>query len=140
MTTLRDTLVQLMTVIEAVQGIRKAPVDPPETMAVFPFAVGYVETGVWKIGPPEIMTGLHNVALEVHVSREQDLAHAVKDVMRFSDSVPNAILLAFKNGTLTTLQTFGDITYTFGPLGWGGIATVGFKFVITQVKTQSVIS
>lgn len=138
--TLLTAIGQLQAVVGAVAGIRRAPDTPPEKMSVFPFSVAYVTSGTWKIGPPELKTGLHNIVIEIHVSREQDLGRAIEDVMEFSESVPNAIFSAFKAGTLTALQTFDTLTYTFGPLGWAGIATVGWRFTLNTVKMQSEVT
>jgi hypothetical protein len=140
MSELRDAIREIQAVIQAVPGIRRAPSEPPEQITAFPFALAYTSAGTLQIGPPELMTGLHNIVCEIHISREAELARAIEDALRFSESIPMAIMKGLKDGTFTAFQTFGEISYTFGPLGWGGLATIGFRFTITNVKIQSVIT
>ena len=140
MATLHDAIKEIQVVIGALNGIKRAPVNPPEQMDAFPFVVCYARTGVLKSGPIEQMTGLHDLIVELHMSREPDLPKVIGKLMDFSNLIPNALFLAIKNSTFTTVQTFGPINYTFGPLGWGGVATVGWTFTLVAVKIQSVVA
>lgn len=141
---LQDAIDQVITALRdlptTLPALRKVFDDPPETITAFPASVVYAEAGVWKIGPVGVMTGLHNVVVELHFDRDADLAHTVQAALKFAQAVPSRLLAAFLANELTALQTFEDITYTFGPLGWGGKATIGFKWTMRNVKMQSTIT
>lgn len=139
MATLQDAIDQIQAEMKSLPGMRLAPSEPPDSLDVFPFSVCYAEAGEYNIGPPELMTGLHTIVVEIHVSR-RDLVHDVRTAMRYAKSAPNEIFDAFKSGTLTAIQTLERITYTFGGLGWGGAETLGFRFRLERVKTQDEIS
>jgi hypothetical protein len=136
---LQDAIDQVIAVLRDVPGIRKAYDDPPEQITAFPAGVVFARSGSWKMAPVGAKTGLHNLVIQLHWDREVDLAHIVKEALPFADTVPNAVLLAFLNNELPALQTFEDLTYEFKPLGWGGKATVGYEWMIRNVKMQSTI-
>lgn len=137
MADLQDAINYIQTLMIKLQGIRAAPKYPPEDVSVFPFAVCYPGSGLFEFGPGGTKKGLHNITLEIHVARK-DLEMDTRAAMRFSDTVPN-ILLA--NPTLGgNVSTFGQIRYAFGPLGWAGAPTLGFRFILENVKMEVVIS
>ena len=137
MASIRDAVAQIQENVDAVSGMRAAPTDPPESIRYFPFAVSYLEGGTWEVGPAGIKTGLHTIVCEVHVARKNDLAREVKKAMDYSDNIPNDLLDDITLGG--TVETIVEMRYDFGPMGWGGVDTVGFRFYIT-VKMQSAIT
>ncbi|RPI96981.1 MAG: hypothetical protein EHM39_10290 [Chloroflexi bacterium] len=139
MATLQQAIDEIQAVVGAVPGIRQAPTVPPEDLSFFPFAVAFVEAGEWIIGPPELMTGLHTVVIELHVARK-DLPRDVTAAMRYAKAIPNAILDAHRKAEFTAFQTFERITYEFAALGWNDTATLGFRFRIERLKTQDAIT
>lgn len=138
MATLQDAIDQIQAVVGAVSGIRKAPDEPPDQLNEFPFAVCMAASGSFRVGPPEIMQGVHTLVLEVHVAR-RDLTRDIQRLMPFAKSVPAAILAAYAAGTLTAVQVIGGIRYELGALGWGGFETLGLRFWIEDVKTQDTL-
>jgi hypothetical protein len=139
MATLQQAIDEIQTAILSLAGIRDAPSQPPEAMNAFPFVVCYPRTGIWEAQTPETKIGLHNLVVELHVARK-DLPRDVEKALAYSESIPNVILLRFKDGTFTAIQMFDAITYEFLTMGWAGIDTIGFRFTITNVKMVSVIT
>lgn len=139
MATLQLAIDQIQDEVGALSGIRGAPDEPPDSINVFPFAVCYARSGSYYIGPPDVMTGLHTIVLELHVARK-DLARDVATAMGYAKSIPNAIYSALKDGSLTAISTLGDIRYEFVPMTWAGQDTIGFRFYIEEVKTQDAIT
>ena len=139
MATLQDAIDQIQGQVAAISGIRSAPTEPPDKPGAFPFAVCFTRSGVYQIGPPEVMTGLHVICVEVHVAR-RDLPRDVRAVMAYAKSIPDKIFSALKASSLTAISTFGDIRYEFGPMAYGGQDTIGFRFLLEDVKTQDTIS
>lgn len=135
---IESVVTQLQSVVADVSGIRAAPVYPPEAMNVYPFAVCYARSGSYQIGPPEVMTGLHTIVIEVHVAR-RDLARDVQNLIEYVDAVPAAIFAALADGQLTALSTIANIRYEFGPMGWAGVDTLGYRFYLEGVKTQEAL-
>jgi len=139
MATLQSAIDEIQTEVRALSGIRSAPDEPPDQMGAYPFAVAYAGKGVWSSQTPETKVGLHDIVIELHVARK-DLARDVTSAMSYSDSIPNAIMLALKDGTFSAIETFADIAYEFVGMGWGGVDTLGFRFTVRAVKMSSAIS
>ena len=137
MADLQHAIAYVQDLMEQIEGIRAHPDYPPEQLNVFPFAVAYSGGGLWEFGPGGTRKGLHTIVLEIHVARK-DLPRDTQAAMAFSDTVPNVLLA---NPTLGgNVSTFGQIRYTFGPLGWGGEVTYGFRFFIENVKMETAIT
>lgn len=135
-----NAIAEIQSIVGALHGVRGAPTEPPEQMSVFPFVVCYPRRGRWQQYTPETKRGTHEIAIEVHLPRGQELARAVAAAMGYADSVPNALMRAMRGGALQHIQAFGDIEYTFGPLGWGGLETIGWRFVMTNVVLETIIA
>ena len=143
MATLQQAIDAIQDLMGALTGMRSAPDEPPEDMSVFPFCVAYASDGTWGgFGGAGGKKGLHTIIVEVHIQRS-DLPRDVAAAMAYSESVANALIgdptLA---GTVDTIV--GDITYTFGGLGWaqapGSLPnTIGWRFQLV-VKQQSAIT
>ena len=142
MATVQEAIDQIAADLRALTGIRGAPDEPPEQMAVYPFIVCYTRSGSWEIAPVGVRKGLHNIAVELHVARK-DLARDVQGAMAYSDSVPNALLKALTTSGdrfASTISTFQRISYTFGPMEWAGQATIGFRWTLEGVKIENEIT
>jgi len=133
---LQDAIAKVQELAGAVSGIRAAPEYLPESINIFPFLVCYAGSGSFEIAPAGVMKGLHNIILELHVAR-QDLPRDTKNVMQYSDSIPQAIMADPTLGG--TVSTIGSISYTFGGMQYGTQQTLGFRFTIQSVKLQTVI-
>jgi hypothetical protein len=138
---LQEAIAKVQTYMAALSGIRAAPAFPPEKLDPFPFSVAYAGGGVWEPGPAGVKTGLHIIVVEVHVARG-DLSHAVEKAMSFSDSVPNLLFSKLYNDNKWggTLDTFQKITYTFGPMKWNDVQTIGFRFKVEGIKMQTAVT
>lgn len=133
---LQDAIAKVQEIAGAVDGIRAAPEYVPEEINVFPFLVCYAGNGSYDFAPAGVMKGLHNIILELHVARK-DLPRDVEKAMKYADNIPLAIM---DDPTLGgTVSTIGVITYTFGMLGYGTTETIGFRFMIQNVKVQTTI-
>ena len=139
MATLQAIIDEIQDQVGAISGIRGAPDEPPDSINAFPFAVCFVDTGEYLIGPPQVMTGLHTIIVELHVARK-DLERDVQRAMVYAKSIPNAIFAAHAASTFTAFQTLTTITYEFGPLDWGDLQTIGFRFRLEGVKSQDAIT
>ena len=115
-------------------GIRAAPDYAPDKLTVFPFALAYAKMGVFEVAPIGYGKGLHTVVVEVHVARK-DLPRDIQAAMAFSDAIPLALLADTTLGGV--VSTFGRVRYEFGPMAWGGMETLGFRFFIEEIKLQT---
>jgi len=137
MATLQDAIEQIQDEMISLARMRRAPDKPPEQIAAFPFAVCYPESGEYT-QRSYVMQGLHTIAIEVHVQRK-DLPRDYSTAMTFAKSVPNEIFDAI-NGALSAIVTVGSISYTFGPMAYADVETLGFRFRLEGVKTEDAIS
>jgi hypothetical protein len=85
------------------------------------------------------MKGLHSINIELHVARK-DLPRDFAQVMDLIDEIPYQIMKLRKDGLLTSMATFGPITYIFGPLSWSGVETLGVTYTIEEVKVEREIT
>jgi hypothetical protein len=137
--TLQNAISQVQTYMRLVSGIKAAPEYPMDGNTLpFPFVVSFAHIGTVEIGPAGVSKGLHDVMIEVHVARK-DLPKDIQSVMRFSDSVPSMLIdkLLNDNQWNHTISTFDTITYTFGPMIWAGTETLGFRFIVHNIKIQT---
>ena len=137
MATLQQAIEQIQGVVRGLDRMRAAPIKPPEEIAAFPFAVCYSEAGDYEWGSM-IMKGLHTIVIEIHVARK-DLPRDYERAMTFAKSVPNAIFAAIPD-TLTAIVTVNTINYTFGPMAYADVETLGFRFRLEGVKTEDAIA
>jgi len=139
MATLVDAIAQAQKYIRAMDGIKKSE-NPPDQMSVYPYAIAYPAAGDLAISPAGDCKGLHQIVIELHAERK-DLAKAIETLLPYGETIPSLLFdkLLHDDKWQHTVDTFGKITYTFGPLDYNGIATIGFKFTIHDVKVTRAI-
>ena len=146
MATLQEVIDQVQDVVAAISGIRAALHEPPDSINVYPFAVAFVKSGTWTLGKPTgMMTGMHDIVIELHTGVRKDLARDVTAAMVYAKSVPNAIGKAqLITVSLTALQAIGSIDYEFGPMSWGpldaSVNTIGWRWTLHGVKTVDALA
>jgi hypothetical protein len=137
-TDLQAGIKEILDEIREISEIRRVPEEPPENNDAFPFVVGYPSNGVYT-GRPNVMKGLHNVAIELHVARK-DLPRDYNKVMGIIDEIPYQLQKLQVDSGFTTIATFGEIEYTFGVLEWGNLETLGVTYIINNVKVETIIT
>lgn len=129
--TVANVISQLQTVVRGISGIKAAPNEPPESMAVFPFAVAYSAGGNYggSAHAHRLEYGTHDLVVEIHVQRK-DLPRSVAQAMPYLERFRDAIQ---DNPTLnSTVKSISSFEYSFGALpAYGGIETLGFEFRLT---------
>jgi hypothetical protein len=136
---LRNAVSEIVDELQTISGIRRVPDEPPENNDQFPFAVVYPLTGLYTQGPAQLMKGLHSVNIELHVSRK-DLPRDFALVMSLIDEIPWQMMKRLNDGEWSNLATIGVIEYTFGPLSWAGVETLGVTYTMTGVKVETAIT
>lgn len=141
MSTQEDAILAVVALIRTISGIKQAPDYPPENIGDFPFATAFPGDGEHTVGTLVNNTGerkfLGSIVLELHVARK-DLPYDVQASIGYGDSIPNILL---KNITLSgKVDTFGSITQTFGEMDWGDVKTLGYRFIINEVKQRNTIT
>lgn len=139
MATLQEAIDQLVDAVGSLTGIRTAPDEPPNKIAVWPAIVTHVENGTFKHSPIGVMTGTHTVIMDLLLAHK-DTTRDVTTLMGYAKSIPNAIFDAQKDGTLAAIEEIGEITYEFGPMVYADQECMGFRFRIRNVKTQDSIT
>lgn len=140
-------LTTLDTIIKAIQdlmldieGIHRAPDYAPGKALPFPFTVCFPDTGEFKWTTYQFTTGLHRVTLEMHWSGFQDVGRDIEKAAPFLERIVKKLwndptLSGSDEGAINAGAINGPIEYAFGPLGYFGQQTYGWKFVI-PVKSQ----
>lgn len=129
----------------SISGVNSAPDYPPEATGAFPFAVSYERSGrlvgrSYQFGDELVV--LHT---ELHVARAM-LPRAIETIMPYRDQFLDLLIAdPTLGGTVSTIN--GEVTWTFGRLGWGQESrsqydqpnTIGYRFEI-PVKVQRSVS
>ncbi len=140
--TLQNVCLQVATYLRSLSGVRAAPGYAPDKLDPFPFAVVYPGAGVWQFGAtPGEKKALASIIVEMHVARK-DLPKDLEKAMAFGDTVPNLLMgkLISDNKWNGKIDTFENITYTFGVLGWNGLMTIGYRWTVNNIKLRSNIT
>ena len=136
---LKDALAEIIDKLQEISDIRRVPDAPPANNEQFPFAVVYPLTGTYEQQMTQLMKGLHNVNIELHVSLK-DAPRNYAQVMNLIDQIPNKLMKAHSDGEFENLDTFGIIEYAFGPTEWAKVQTLGVIYTITGVKVQTEVT
>ena len=137
---LKDAINDIVIELQTIKDIRRVPDEPPENNDQFPFAVVYPLTGLYTQGPAQLMKGLHNVNIELHVVRKVDLAREFNQVMNLIDTIPWELMKKLNDAEYNNLATIGQIEYIFGPVSWAGVETLGVTYTIIDVKVETEIT
>ena len=136
---LKDAIDEIIDELQTISGIRRVPDEPPENNSAFPFAVAYPSSGNYEQIMTQEMKALHSINIELHVARK-DLPRDYQKVMDLIDTIPYELMKKHKDGGFSNLDTFGQITYLFGPLSWGAVDTLGVTYTINNVKVKTAIT
>ena len=135
-TQLLDAIGEIIDEIKTISGIRSAPDEPPESTDLFPFVVVYPDYGIYEYGMPiGYERALHNIAIELHVARK-DLPRNYSTVMNLIDEIPMELGKLLKASGFSNLSTWESIEYTFQAMSYGGVETLGVRYIINGVKIQ----
>ena len=139
MALLKNVVAEIIDELQTIPGIRRVPDAPPETNEEFPFAVVYPLSGSFTQGPAQLQKGLHNINIELHVARI-DAPRDFTKVMDLIDEIPYQFQKLLNDGGYSHLSTFGNIDYSFGPMEWAQVKTLGVIYTMTEVKVQREIT
>ena len=132
-TDLKKACIEIVEELQTISRIRSAPETPPVKSHLFPFVVTYPASGTYKQGPARVMTGLHNIVIELHVSAK-DKPRGYGVIMDLVDVIPYELNLLLNAGGFSTIQTWDSIDYVLGSFAWMDVDTVGVKFTMIDVK------
>lgn len=131
-----DALKEIAQEIGEISGIRSAPHKPPEKVNQYPFATIYAADGEYEASPPDVMKGLHNPQVEVHVQR-RELPRDYDRIMRLADEIPKKLLTTLKDNGFSELETWESIAYELAPSSWQGIDTLVIRYTINNLKVTT---
>lgn len=137
MATIEGFLDELIDVVGAVSGIAYAPEDPPSQIATGPAAIVWLTEGRSVIGPPELAT-YHHTARVGLLTALQNMAIANQRILPRIEPVIEAIWRKLKSSTdgFDNCQNIERITYSYGPVEWGGVWQFGAIIDLEEVKIQ----
>lgn len=127
-----DACDRIMAICRAETWIVQAPNDPPGAAIQFPFAALFPGTGTSKRAG-SMRTDVHQIRLEIHWAF-RDLPRATGDAKDHLEALLDALWTdPTLNSTASTIVN--EISYSFGPLLWGAVETMGYVVTI-PVKIQ----
>ena len=130
-----NTLIEgIANIVGGVSGVRSAPAYPTGNIPPLPFAITYPESGTYEVQPGGIKRALHTITVDLHFSR-QETARNIDSATALLDSIVVAIFAAMRDGTLIIDGT-GEIEYTLAAMSYAGIATIGYRITLRDVKIR----
>lgn len=137
MATLEGFQDELIAVVRAASGIRFAPDDPPSQIATTPAAIVWLTSGRVTNAPLGVATYLHDIRIGL-LTGISNISIANQKILPKIEVVIEAILAKWQPGVtgFTNAQTLGQITYTYGPVEWGGVWLFGAVIDLEEVKIQ----
>lgn len=135
MATLQGFIDEVITVIEDNSTIADyVPDEVPLDLKDTPASPVWASSGVVTTGPAGQVKYLHNVRLGILGSLEQ--MPKINDIfLPELETIVEALQSKHDSG-FTNADTYGDITYTYGPIEWAGIMFFGFLITIEDVKIR----
>lgn len=136
---LQAAIYEIQAEMRKVSGVKNAPNEPPESTDNFPFVATFPGTGEITAVAHGDKKGLHNVNIELHVTRK-DLPIDMRKAIPFVELIADAILKARQAATFTEFDTFSGISYEFAAMAWGNVETLGYRFTINDLKIREIIT
>jgi len=134
---IKDMMTAVAVVVDSVSGIRTATSEPRETQNIDPFAVVFMFSGSFEVGPIGTRKSLSTIAVDVLKVR-RDLPRDIATLNPFLDSVPTALISEVSDGGDrfgNTIQTFGGIKVQLLPnVDYAGVQMIGYRFTMENVK------
>ena len=135
-----DAIGDIIDELQTIGGIKRVPDQPPEKTSDFPFAVVIPGGSSYVAQPARVMTGLHNINIELHVGRK-DLPRDYSAIMNVIDTIPYELMKLRQDGGFSNLETFGNIESSpLQYMSYGGVETIGIVYTLTNVKVMTTIS
>ncbi len=135
MTTLATVIGLFQSAVGGLTGVNYAPTYPPENAADFPFVVTFVDTYRGEMNTPEDFRMLYTIRVELHVARK-DLPEDVKKLLDYPEIGANAIFKTLK----TNVLAHAGIEGAFGKMEWDSVETIGWYWLIKDVKIITTIT
>lgn len=136
LSTLENVIKAIQDAMLTVEGIHRAPDYAPGKTLPFPFVVCFPDNGVFKWTSYQFTTGLHNVVIEMHWAGFKDVKRDIEKALPFLERIAKALWNdpTFSDAITGVINANEPIAYQFGPLGYFGEQTYGWRFIV-QVKT-----
>jgi hypothetical protein len=127
--------VTLQDVVDAIQAkvktlepaLRSAPDNPIEQPAVYPFGVTFIRRVNYTQQSGTLRTGLHTVAVQIHIARK-DLPRDIVKAVPYGEALPVALWNDLTLGG--KVAHINDIRGAFRAMEWGDQETLGWDFEI----------
>lgn len=119
----------------AITGMRAAPDNPPDSIAVYPFAVTYFFRGSWYGADASWGEGKATYACDVHLARTPDTGRQLETFAEMPRTLALAILSDETLGGACTSVT--DVRCQFTRMGYSGIETTGYHFEIDVIANEA---
>lgn len=138
MASLEGFVDELIAVVRQASGIRYAPDDPPTQIATDPAAVVWLTSGRNIMAPAGVITYHYTVRVGLLTSM-QNIATANQRILPRVEPVIEAIWGRLAASGFANCQNIGQITFTYGPVEWGGVWQFGAVIDLEEVKIQRTI-
>lgn len=139
-TNIQGFIAECVQEIRGLPDLRYVPDNPPLQVPVWPMVTVFASDGVSVDQPAGLcMTSLDNVTIAVILPID-NLERVIDFLLPYREQIPMTLFRFFtKNNSSNHAQKIGQISYTMGPIEWGGVDMFGFLFTIADVKISNEI-
>lgn len=138
MGTLQGFIDAVVTQLRTVDGIRYTPSDPPARIASWPAAPVWQSSGTSRVEFDGVVTYAHDVRVGL-LGPAEDLSKLSRVLTGYLETLIEEIYDTYIAGNFADVSAMGDISYTFGPIEWGGVLQFGFILTINNVIIRNTI-
>jgi hypothetical protein len=132
-----DAIQEIAHLCQTVPGIESAFYEPPDQVTVFPFGVVFPQFSEFSDEDATTFRGIHSFVVELHTARN-DGPYDVDNSILLGPAMAEVLLNNIRLNE--AVDTIGDISYFFGPLGYGNVSTLGWSITVNGVKQRLDIS
>lgn len=139
MGTLQGFIDAIVTELRTVEGIKYTPSDPPARMAKWPATPVWAVTGACRVEFGQVVNYAHDVRIGL-LGPAEDLTRLSRVLTGYLEPIIQNIYGKYVASGFTDIEAMGDISYTFGPIEWGGTLQFGFLLTIHDVMVRNTTS
>lgn len=132
MGTLQGFIDELVVEFKTVSGIKYTPSDPPARLVTWPATPVWAVTGTSRVDYGQAVTYTHDVRVGI-LGPADDMTNLSRVLVGLLEPIVENIYGKYVNSLFTDIDAIGMISYTFGPIDWGGAVYFGFMLTIHDV-------
>ena len=136
MGTLQGFIDELVVEFRTISEIKYTPSDPPARLVTWPATPVWAVTGVSRADFGSLVSYAHDVRVGI-LGPADDMTNLSRVLCSLLEPIVENIYGKYFGSLFTDIDAMGMISYTFGPIDWGGAVYFGFMLTIHDVVIKN---